>query len=124
MKPIFFFLLELSALLGTSAVSLCLDPTNVDYSCELDEDGNMSFEGCDITDDDVDDVASCFDELGRENIVKVFLSYTDLTTLPERIFGGLTALEALDLTGNALTTLPEGIFGDLTAMQSLYLDEF
>lgn len=30
-----------------------------------------TLEFCDITDDDVDDLASCFDDLGRETIVKM-----------------------------------------------------
>ncbi|CBJ27854.1 conserved unknown protein [Ectocarpus siliculosus] len=49
------------------------------------------------------------------------LTYNELTTLPEGIFGGLTALESLDLTYNELTTLPEGIFGGLTALEYLEL---
>ncbi|CAM9718817.1 unnamed protein product, partial [Ectocarpus sp. 8 AP-2014] len=45
-----------------------------------------------------------------------------LTTLPEGIFGGLTALGYLWLTYNNLTTLPEGIFGGLTGLEYLNLD--
>ncbi|CAM9849968.1 unnamed protein product [Ectocarpus sp. 6 AP-2014] len=49
------------------------------------------------------------------------LTYNELTTLPEGIFGGLTALERLDLTYNELTILPDGIFGGLTALEYLEL---
>ncbi|CAB1116866.1 unnamed protein product [Ectocarpus sp. CCAP 1310/34] len=51
----------------------------------------------------------------------LYLYSNELTTLPEGIFGGLTALEELYLYSNELTMLPEGIFGGLTALEELYL---
>ncbi|CAN0441159.1 unnamed protein product [Pylaiella littoralis] len=140
MKHTWIVLLGLSALLGTSAqtpapipaatsaptsstsaVNPCLDPTNADYSCELGETGGLILSSCNITDEGVDDIALCLDDLGRENIIGLNLHGNDLTTLPEGIFGNLTALAYLGLYDNDLTTLPEGIFGNLTALADLRL---
>ena len=57
----------------------------------------------------------------------VALSWDDpgesLTTLPEDLFDGLTALESLWLSDNSLTTLPEDLFDSLTALDGLHLDD-
>ncbi|CAN0192791.1 unnamed protein product [Ectocarpus sp. 6 AP-2014] len=113
------------ALSGASAVSPCLDPTDADYSCEVDEDGDLYLYDCGITDEDVDggDLASCLDNAGQELVVELSLHTNGLTTLPEGIFDGLTALEDLHLYDNALTTLPAGVFEGLTALAELYLDD-
>ncbi|CAM9996955.1 unnamed protein product, partial [Ectocarpus sp. 4 AP-2014] len=55
------------------AVNPCLDPTDADYSCELDVDGAIFFGECGLTDEDVDDLTSCLDVTGREDIVEIFL---------------------------------------------------
>ncbi|CAN0452674.1 unnamed protein product [Pylaiella littoralis] len=85
------------ALSGASAVSPCLDPTDADYSCEVDEDGLLRLDHCGVTDEDVDggDLASCLDNAGRELVVSLTLYDNALTTLPAGIFEGLTALETL-----------------------------
>eukprot|EP00903_Cladosiphon_okamuranus_P017814 g16394.t1 len=107
--------------------SPCLDPTDTEYSCEEVDyiNGSIWLSGCDITDDDVDGghLASCLDNVGRELILALSLSFNDLTTLPAGIFEGLTSLEILYLPENALTTLPAGIFEGLTALRSLSLSE-
>ncbi|CBJ30846.1 similar to CG1848-PA, isoform A/ leucine rich repeat protein [Ectocarpus siliculosus] len=51
----------------------------------------------------------------------LYLWHNELTTLPEGIFQNATALQQLSLYGNQLTTLPEGIFGGLTALGYLWL---
>ncbi|CAM9909824.1 unnamed protein product [Ectocarpus sp. 13 AM-2016] len=87
-------LLGLSALLDTSAVHECLDSTDADR-CQTDADGFLSFWACGITDADLDDLAPCLEAAGPETITFLSLSSNELTTLPEGIFGGLTALESL-----------------------------
>ncbi|CAM9912692.1 unnamed protein product, partial [Ectocarpus fasciculatus] len=74
---------------------------------------------CGIADDDFNDLASCLEAAGPENITTLRLGNNELTTLPEGIFGGLTALESLTLSSNELATLPEGIFGGLTSLEWL-----
>ncbi|CAN0050338.1 unnamed protein product, partial [Ectocarpus sp. 12 AP-2014] len=146
-EMLLILLLGSSALLGASAggrvrVNSCLDPTNVDYNCEVEE---LMLENCDITDDDIDDLVTCLDESGREDIVSLYigqnslttlpgglfadltnlkvlsLSFNDLAILPEELFAGLTTLEVVSLRYNALTTLPEGLFADLTLLSWLSL---
>ncbi|CAN0401548.1 unnamed protein product, partial [Pylaiella littoralis] len=102
-------------------VSPCLDLTDADYSCQVDEDGLLNLTECGVTDEDVDggDLASCLDTAGRELVVSLYLQTNALTTLPAGIFEGLTALEYLGLYDNSLTTLPAGIFEGLTALAEL-----
>ena len=47
----------------------------------------------------------------------------DLTALPADVFDDLTALEWLDLSGNALPALPADVFDKLTALTVLYLTD-
>lgn len=53
------------------------------------------FWDCGLTDEDVDDLASCFDGVGRENIKILLLWGDEFTTLPEDIFDDLAAVEIL-----------------------------
>ncbi|CAM9532219.1 unnamed protein product [Ectocarpus sp. 6 AP-2014] len=105
------------ALSGASAVSPCLDPTDVDYSCEVDEDGNLSLYNLGITDEDVDggDLASCLDNAGRELVVQLYLHSNALTTLPEGIFEGLTALVSLGWFNHQCTRASSVHIGGLVA---------
>ena len=48
-------------------------------------------------------------------------SNTDLTTLPQGVFNGLTSLENLSLYDTGLTTLPAEVFDELTAMKQLQM---
>ncbi|CAN0222017.1 unnamed protein product [Pylaiella littoralis] len=121
METLLGLLLTGCALLGASAVNPCLDPTNASYLCEVDEDGKMDLSDCGLTDDDVDggDLASCLDDVGREIIVNLWLSYNDFTTLPAGIFDGLTALLELRVGSSDITILPAGIFDGLTTVKLL-----
>ncbi|CAM9729911.1 unnamed protein product, partial [Ectocarpus fasciculatus] len=111
-------LLVICALFGASAANPCLDPTDADYRCEVDEEGYLDLGECGITDEDVEggDLAACLDNAGRDLVVELSLYLNSLTTLPAGIFDGLTAVETLGLVDNALTTLPAGIFGGLTTL--------
>ncbi|CAM9108702.1 unnamed protein product [Ectocarpus sp. 8 AP-2014] len=120
LETLLILLLGLSALLDTSAVNECLDPDA--ERCQSDADGLLSLSSCGITDADFDDIASCLDAAGPETITTLGLSYNQLSTLPEGIFGGLTALETLHLASNELTTLSQGIFGGLPALEYLRVD--
>ncbi|CAN0238534.1 unnamed protein product, partial [Pylaiella littoralis] len=94
---------------------------DADYSCVLSSLGYVYLVGCGITDEDLDDLATCLDDAGREDIILLNLGSSALTTLPEGVFEGLTALETLTVYNNTLTTLPEGVFGGLTALGNLWL---
>ncbi|CAB1107375.1 unnamed protein product [Ectocarpus sp. CCAP 1310/34] len=87
-------LLGLSTLLDTFAVNVCLDSTDADR-CQIDAHGNLILGLCGTTDADFDDLASCLEAAGPETITTLYLYRNELTTLPEGIFGGLTALETL-----------------------------
>ncbi|CAM9120296.1 unnamed protein product [Ectocarpus sp. 13 AM-2016] len=123
METTLVVLLVVYALFGASAVNPCLDSTDeATYRCEeLIEDGHLSLDSCDLTDEDVEggDLASCLDSAGREFISVLALYDNALTTLPAGIFEGLTALVTLFLYGNVLTTLPAGIFDGLTSLVAL-----
>ncbi|CAB1109177.1 unnamed protein product [Ectocarpus sp. CCAP 1310/34] len=81
---------------GNNTVSICLDSTDADR-CQIDANGNLSLGLCGIADTDFDDLASCLEAAGPETITTLYLSVNELTTLPEGIFGGLTALETLQV---------------------------
>lgn len=76
---------------------------------------------CEITDDDVDagDLASCLDTAGRDSIIFLDLGRNSLTTLPDGVFLGLTAMETLHIDVNDFGSLPDGIFQDLPALNKL-----
>ncbi|CAN0339520.1 unnamed protein product, partial [Ectocarpus sp. 6 AP-2014] len=73
MEMLLILLLGLSALWGTDEVNPCLDPTDASYSCELSDDtlepGRLSLGSCGIGDEDFDDLVSCLDAAGRQEIV-------------------------------------------------------
>ena len=84
---------------------------------------------CDlITDDDLADISrlSGAGPLQRSDFAGLdrmqLLSWGDLAELPLGVFGGLTNLQTLNLTGNDLTELSPGIFAGLTNLQSLDLE--
>ena len=45
-----------------------------------------------------------------------------MTTLPDRLFSGLSALTILNIGGNAFRSLPAGVFSGLSKLRELYLD--
>ena len=53
--------------------------------------------------------------------VRNYIHPAELNTLPAGLFEGLSALDSLDLRGNALSELPAGLFEGLSALYSLYL---
>lgn len=56
------------------------------------------------------------------SITSIILSNNQLTTLPERIFAGLSNLEILYLDHNPLRQLRAGVFDDLTSLKTLSLN--
>ncbi len=65
---------------------------------------------------------SGFNEVpGLTALRTLYLSFNQLTSLPQNIFHDLTGLRSLYLYNNQLTELPENIFHGLTRLQSLYL---
>eukprot|EP00752_Nemacystus_decipiens_P005020 g4560.t1 len=78
---------------------------------------------CDITDADVEALVACFDDVGRSNIVTLFLFGNSLTSLPEDLFDGFVALEVLSLRGIRQTTLRDGLFDGLVVLEALDLNE-
>ena len=60
---------------------------------------------------------------GLNSLIRLWLRYNELSTLPVDIFDGLTSLTTLYLNSNALTSLPEGIFDGLTELRDLHLSD-
>ena len=59
---------------------------------------------------------------GLTDLTRLYLhDNDDLTSLPDDVFDGLTALENIRLFGTGLTSLPDGAFDGLTALASLRL---
>jgi Leucine-rich repeat (LRR) protein len=67
------------------------------------------------------DIQTYFDKVGRNNIFRLQLNNNRLTSLPDRIFSGLTTLQSLWLHNNQLTSLPDGIFSGLVSLRVLRL---
>eukprot|EP00904_Undaria_pinnatifida_P010971 jgi/Undpi1/7003/HiC_scaffold_21.g09477.m1 len=65
---------------------------------------------CGITDEDIPDIKTCFDTVGRSIIGYIDLSENDLTTIPADLFESLGAVSTLNLAGNKLSTLDEDLF--------------
>ena len=63
------------------------------------------------------------DLAGLTNLENLFFSENNLTELPENIFHGLTKLRSLVLWGNKLTMLPKNVFSGLTRLNSLNLGD-
>eukprot|EP00903_Cladosiphon_okamuranus_P009885 g9389.t1 len=121
MKTFLILLLRLTTFLGNAAANSCLDPTGSDYRCEVDAEGTLNLQECEITDDDVEagDLASCLDAAGRDSIIFLDLGRNALTTLPDGVFLDLTAMEKLHIDVNDFGSLPDGIFQDLPALNKL-----
>ena len=49
------------------------------------------------------------------------MRHNQLTTLPDKVFSGLTALGSLNLGYNNLSSLPEGVFSGLTALWEIHV---
>ena len=59
---------------------------------------------------------------GLTALTTLYLYYNGLSSLPDGVFDGLTALTELYLSGNDLSSLPDGVFDGLTALEALRLD--
>ena len=59
---------------------------------------------------------------GLSSLKRLDISSNNLTTLPQNIFSGLSSLEYLNLSDNDLTTLPQGIFSDLHGLEWLRIN--
>eukprot|EP00903_Cladosiphon_okamuranus_P017040 g15705.t1 len=105
----------------TVPVNICLSPSDGSTRCELSGSGELDLAGCHIPEEDVDQIESCFEAVGKENIANLFLNDTSLKTLPAGVFEGLTEIQGLYLNENNLTNLPSGIFEGLTELKQLNL---
>lgn len=59
---------------------------------------------------------------GLSSLEYLFLRGNHLTELPKEVFRGLYNLIDLNLTDNSLHTLPQGVFSDLNSLKILYLN--
>ena len=75
----------------------------------------------DNTEIELNNIDEIYDLKNPKNVIKIDLSYNNLTTVPENIFSSLTQLQELDLSNNNLTTLPDNIFNNLTQLHTLNL---
>ena len=60
---------------------------------------------------------------GLNSLIRLWLRYNELSTLPVDIFDGLTSLTTLYLNSNKLTSFPSGIFDGLTELRDLHLSD-
>ncbi|CAM9323684.1 unnamed protein product [Ectocarpus fasciculatus] len=122
----------------------CLDPEHSLYGCEA---GNIEIylDHCGIADEDLEDLAKCFDNAGRSSVTVLYLECTKriielhprehriewtLRTLTRGCVNSpflariLSALELVrHLLGNDLTILPSGLFDGLYALKVLSLSD-
>eukprot|EP00752_Nemacystus_decipiens_P012605 g11164.t1 len=110
----------------------------------------ISLVGCNLSNDDLSDIAACFDSVGRGKITDLRLDHNALTavepgvfddlddleiltldnnniaSIPSGLFDGRDKLEQLDLSSNQLTSLPPSLFGTqsgLDSLKSLFLND-
>ncbi|CAM9421344.1 unnamed protein product, partial [Hapterophycus canaliculatus] len=105
----------------TSARNPCLNPASDSYLCNANGT-EIALDYCGITDDDLEDVATCLDVFGRDTATGVFLRFNYLTALPENIFQGMGHVEQIYLNNNALSSLSADIFQSLGKLTELNLN--
>eukprot|EP00903_Cladosiphon_okamuranus_P020532 g18846.t1 len=109
---------------GTSP---CFDPADSSVSVIMEDVGSggirIDFHKCDLSDDDLDDVAALIDEVGRASITQLWITQGTITALPEGYFQGLVNLSFLSVAGNALPTLPVGIFDEISQLKELFIND-
>ena len=124
MKTFIILLLTIFSIPGVLAINSCLDPDHEGYKCEVTANNRVDLGDCNLTDEDWDDISSCFMGL-EDGCTSLWLSDNSLTTLPDGIFD-MTSLESVDvlsLDGNGITALPGGIFDKLTGLRFLWLHD-
>lgn len=99
----------------------CLNPAGEAYMCNTNGT-ELILDYCGIEDDDLQDIARCLDDFGRETATRVSIRFNYLTTLSEDIFQGLGHVERLYLNNNALSVLPTEIFQPLGKLEILNLN--
>eukprot|EP00752_Nemacystus_decipiens_P004880 g4440.t1 len=104
---------------GLQERNRCLDRQD-DLSCVPGGD-TIELEDCGLTDDDLVDLAECFDNRGRDSITSLNLNFNGFTYIPDGLFKGFDNLEQLSLAENELTGLPALVFDGLNALQTLQL---
>ncbi|CAM9859888.1 unnamed protein product, partial [Ectocarpus fasciculatus] len=117
-----------------NGINSCLDSDHDSYRCrsgttQMVRDwhttslaiGTLSLCADSLTDSDIEDVASCFDNAGRTSVTVMYLTQTLLTSLPLGLFDGLPSLYRLHLSHNQLASLPAGPLDGLDALQEIYL---
>eukprot|EP00903_Cladosiphon_okamuranus_P007850 g7592.t2 len=90
----------------------CFDRQD-DLSCVPGVGDTIELEGCGITDDDLMDLAECFDQRGRASITNLNINFNEFTYIPDELFKGFSNLKQLSILATEISTLPEGIFNDL-----------
>ena len=97
--------------------------TEIDGECYFQSDLDVLQDFIDLNENlsEVEPLEIGFQEWTDGRIEYLFLSYNQLTTLPEGI-GDLSSLVRLYLQENQLTTIPESI-GNLSSLEYLYLND-
>ncbi|CAN0183997.1 unnamed protein product, partial [Scytosiphon promiscuus] len=99
----------------------CLNPASDAYQCNANGT-EIALDYCGITDDDLEDVASCLDVFGRDTATGVYLRFNYLTALPENLFQGMGHVEHIYLNNNDLSSLSVDIFQSLGKLTVLNLN--
>ncbi|CAM9708112.1 unnamed protein product [Ectocarpus sp. 12 AP-2014] len=109
-----------------NGISSCLDPDHESYQCASGTTRIcLTDEHCEngLTDSDVEDVTSCFDNAGRTSVTLIWMESNTFTTLPAGLFDGFDNLEKLLLSNNLISSLPLGLFDGLRSLYHLTLRE-
>lgn len=110
---------------GSNAVNPCLDIDLSVVSQVYPTSGNtwhtVNLDNCGLTDADHDDIQSFFDDVGRDRIMWLDVSFNSFTFLPDNFMDGIkpTSFRA---NNNDLTTLPVEVFRN-NNMKYVYLED-
>lgn len=99
----------------------CLNPSSDAYLCNVNGT-ELTLDYCGITDDDLEDVATCLDVFGRDDATSVFLRFNYLTALPENLFQGIGHVQEIYLNNNDLRSLSADVFQSLGKLAVLNLN--
>ena len=124
MKTFIILLLTIFSIPGVLAINSCLDPDHERYKCEVTANNGVYLRDCNLTDEDWDDISSCFMGL-EDGCTSLWLSDNSLTTLPDGIFDmtSLASVDILWLQRNRISALPDRIFDELTSIKYISLDD-